>query len=160
MEIETSLQRNTHLKSTSTETDTLVQSNAATSSPLAAHLSSESEWLAKRASELVFTKKGYDVVIMDLRKVADMTDFFVICTADSDIQVKAITDAIVDGLREEGEKPYHLEGTQELSWVLIDYVDVVVHVFLKETRSFYNIEKLWGDAEFQHVKDPTLAAEK
>ncbi|NTV44980.1 MAG: ribosome silencing factor [Chlorobiales bacterium] len=121
-------------------------------------IDNEAELLAKRAAELAITKKATHTVIVDLRGVTDMTDFFVICTADSDRQVKAVADAVMDGLREDGEKPYHVEGLQELSWVLIDYVDVVVHVFVKDAREFYSLEKLWGDAKFTHVED--TAAEK
>lgn len=111
------------------------------------------EALARMAAELMFTKKGYDVVIMDLRGVADVTDFFVICTADSDTQVKAIADAVSGGLKDEGEAPYHSEGFGDLSWVLLDYVNVVAHIFLKEKREFYGLEKLWGDAKMTHITD-------
>ncbi|ACF12535.1 iojap-like protein [Chloroherpeton thalassium ATCC 35110] len=154
MEIKTSLRKESHFNAA--PTGQFIHAVATSSSQPSAHLSSEAELLARRAAELAFSKKGYDVVIMDLRKVAEMTDFFVICTADSDTQVKAVADAIIEGLHEDGEKPYHVEGTHELSWVLIDYVDVVIHVFLKETRSFYSLEKLWGDAEFERIKDPVL----
>jgi ribosome-associated protein len=116
-------------------------------------IDNEAELLAKRAAELALTKKATNTVIVDLRGVTDMTDFFVICTADSDRQVKSVADAIMDGLREDGEKPYHAEGLQELNWVLIDYVDVVVHVFVKSARQFYSLEKLWGDAKFTYVDD-------
>lgn len=116
----------------------------------------DSKIFAKKIANLIFNKKGYDVVIIDLMKIATFSDFFVICSADSDTQVKAITDEIDKSLRDEGIKCWHKEGMTALSWVLMDYVDVVVHIFKKESREFYNIEKLWGDAPTIEVQDPEL----
>lgn len=115
--------------------------------------------LAKRIASLALTKKAHDVTIMDLRKVTSMTDFFVICSADSDIQVRAIADAVEEGLEKKGSTVWHREAGS-LNWVLLDYVDVVLHVFHKNTRSFYNLEKLWGDAEIEHVADKDDAPAK
>ncbi len=111
---------------------------------------------AEKIANLVFNKKGYDVKILDLKNLASFADYFVICSADSDTQVKAIADEIDDKLREEGIKCWHKEGYSALQWVLLDYVDVVVHVFRKEAREFYNLEKLWGDALQLIVEDPAL----
>lgn len=111
-------------------------------------------------SELIFSKKGYDVKIIDLRKLATFADYFVICSADSDTQVKAIADEIDKKLRDEGIKCWHKEGFMALQWVLLDYVDVVVHVFKKDARAFYNLEKLWGDAPIIEVEDPLLKPQK
>lgn len=116
----------------------------------------ESSQLTNRITELIFNKKGYDVNILDLRNLTTITDYFVICSGDSDTQVKAIADEIDKKLRDDGIKPWHTEGYQALNWVLIDCVDVVIHIFKKETREFYNLEKLWGDAPTIHVKDPLL----
>lgn len=85
-------------------------------------------------------------MILDLRKLTTITDFFVICTAYSDTQVKAVADAVIDGAKKMDERVWHKEGMTLKSWVLLDYVDVVVHIFLKDTRRFYGLEKLWGDA--------------
>ncbi|MHB8580605.1 MAG: ribosome silencing factor [Ignavibacteriaceae bacterium] len=112
--------------------------------------------LSKKITNLIFEKKGYDVKILDLRKLTTMTDYFVICSADSDTQVKAIADEVDKSLRDEGIKNWHKEGYQALSWVLIDYIDVIVHVFKKEAREFYNLEKLWGDAPLKELTDPAL----
>jgi len=90
---------------------------------------------------------------MDLRKVTDMADFFVVCSADSDVQVKAVADAIAMGTEELGMSPWHREGLSQRQWVLLDYVDVVVHIFHKETRRYYGIEKLWGDAKIEVIED-------
>jgi ribosome-associated protein len=116
----------------------------------------DSKIFAEKIADLIFNKKGYDVRIIDLRSLATFADFFVICSADSDTQVKAIADEIDKTLRDEGIKCWHKEGYMALSWVLLDYVDVVVHVFKKEAREFYNIEKLWGDAESVEIVDPEL----
>ena len=113
-----------------------------------------SKELAHRISELIFTKKGFNVVTIDLSKLVSFTDYFVICSADSDTQVKAISDEVDKNLSEEGIKCWHKEGLKALSWVLMDYVDVVVHIFKKDAREFYNLEKLWGDAPTEKITDP------
>lgn len=116
----------------------------------------DSKLFAEKIADLIFNKKGYDVRIIDLRSLTTFSDFFVICSADSETQVKAIADEIDKGLRDEGIKCWHKEGYMALSWVLLDYVDVVVHVFKKDAREFYNIEKLWGDAPSIEIVDPEL----
>jgi ribosome-associated protein len=116
----------------------------------------DSKIFAQKIADLVFNKKGYDVKIIDLQNIASFADFFVICSADSDTQVKAIADEIDKSLRDEGIKCWHKEGYTALTWILLDYVDVVVHIFKKESREFYNIEKLWGDAPSIEVIDPAL----
>ncbi len=113
----------------------------------------ESKELVDKIGELILSKKGYDVKVLDLRKLTSFTDFFVIASADSDTQVKAIADGIEDNLTDEGIKCLHKEGFTGLNWVLLDYIDVVVHIFLKDSRSFYNLEKLWGDAPVTVIED-------
>lgn len=120
----------------------------------------DSKDFANIISEMIFAKKGYDVKIIDLRNLASFADYFVICSADSDTQVKAIADEIDKKLRDEGIKCWHKEGYMALQWVLLDYVDVVVHIFKKEARNFYNLEKLWGDAPAFEVEDPLLKPAK
>ena len=110
--------------------------------------------LARNISDIIFTKKGFNVLAVDLRKLVSFTDYFVICSADSDTQVKAIADQVDKVLSDEGIKCWHKEGLKALSWVLLDYVDVVVHIFKKDSREFYNLEKLWGDAPSEKMKDP------
>ena len=109
--------------------------------------------LANKASQLCLDKKGYDVKLLDLRELTTITDFFVMCTADSDIQVKAITDHIRDELGKIKIKPWHTEGYENLRWVLLDFVDVIVHIFQPEIRDFYGLERLWGDAKITEIKD-------
>ena len=113
----------------------------------------ESREFADQITELIFNKKGYDVLIMDLRNLASFADYFIICSADSEVQVKAVADEIDKSLRDKGIKCWHREGYLGLTWVLLDYVDVVVHVFKKEAREFYSLEKLWGDAPTDKVQD-------
>ncbi len=108
--------------------------------------------LARKIADLTLTKKAQDVVIMDLRGLTSMADYFVLCSADSDTQVKAIADAVEGGLEKKGSAPWHRESGST-NWSLLDFVDVVLHVFHKGTRSFYNLEKLWGDAAIERVAD-------
>jgi ribosome-associated protein len=117
-----------------------------------------SKELTDKIANVIFSKKGYDVKILDLRGLTTIADYFIICSADSDIQVKSISDEIDNNLREEGIKNWHKEGLKALTWVLLDYVDVVVHIFKKDARQFYNLEKLWGDAPLEEVVDPLLKA--
>ena len=92
-------------------------------------------------------KKAIDPVVLDLRKGSAFTDFFVICTGSNARQVQAIADAIKDALGETGVRPALVEGYQRADWVLIDYFDVIFHVFMPATREFYALERLWGGAE-------------
>jgi ribosome-associated protein len=92
-------------------------------------------------------KKAMDLVVLDLRKAAAFTDFFVICTGANVRQVQAIADAVQEALRQRGSKPSLVEGTDRAEWVLIDYFDFIFHVFTPATRDFYGLERLWGDAE-------------
>lgn len=110
--------------------------------------------LAHKISDTIFTKKGFNVLVIDLKKLVTFTDYFVVCSADSDTQVKAIADEVDKILSDDGIKCWHKEGLKALSWVLLDYVDVVVHIFKKDAREFYNLEKLWGDAPSEKMKDP------
>jgi len=92
-------------------------------------------------------KKALDLVVLDLRKAAGFTDFFVIASGANARQVRAIADAVMEALAADGVKPAHLEGYDQSEWILLDYFDFVVHVFAPETRMFYGLERLWGSAE-------------
>jgi len=109
--------------------------------------------LTKKIVELILSKKGYDIKIMDLSKISGIADRFIICSADSDIQVKAIADEVEDKLKEDGIRNFHKEGYQTLKWVIIDYFDVVVHVFKYDARNYYNLEKFWGDAPTEIIEE-------
>jgi ribosome-associated protein len=92
-------------------------------------------------------KKAVDLVVLDLRKAAGFTDFFVIASGTNTRQVRAIADSVMESLAAEGAKPAHVEGYDRSEWILIDYFDFIVHVFAPETRVFYGLERLWGNAE-------------
>ncbi len=113
----------------------------------------KSQALAREIARLTLTKKASDVVILHVKPLTDVTDYFVICSGDSDTQVKAIADAVDDGMRAAGARVWKSEGYQNLQWVLLDFVDVVLHVFQKHTREYYSLEKLWGDAKIERVED-------
>ena len=112
-----------------------------------------SRTLAKKIAEFALSKKAYDVLLLDLRRLTSAADFFVICSADSDTQVKAIADAVEHGTAEIGMPVWHSEGFHASTWVILDYVDVVVHVFHHEAREYYNLERLWSDARETRVED-------
>ncbi len=107
-----------------------------------------SEELSKLVAKGMQEKKASDIVMMDLRTVEyAIADFFVLCTGNSDTQIDAICDAIQQTVYQQTNiSPWHLEGKQNKEWILLDYVEVVAHVFNKERRSFYAIEDLWADA--------------
>jgi ribosome-associated protein len=113
----------------------------------------KSQNLARLAARLTLTKRAEDVMILDLRKLDQVCDFFVLATGHSEVQVKAIADAVEDGLRGEGQRPWHTEGYEARRWILLDYVDVVVHVFHARAREYYLLDKLWGDAGRELVAD-------
>ena len=102
---------------------------------------------AKDAAELALSKKAQDVLILDLRNISAVADFFVICSGTSDVQVKAIAEAVEEGLKKSGVTPWHTEGYAARRWVLLDFVDVVVHVFHAKAREYYMLERLWDDAK-------------
>jgi len=112
-----------------------------------------SQNLAREIANLALTKKAFDVVVMDMREVSSATDFFVLASAATDIQAKAVVRAIDDGLRARGIKPYHVEGLENARWVLMDYVDVVAHVMQPRVRDYYGLEHLWSDAPREEIKD-------
>ena len=100
----------------------------------------------RRAAEAALERRAADVVVLDLRGLSSATDYFVLATGQSDVQVKAIGDHIIRMLKEDGVRPAHIEGLEGGRWVLVDYIDFVVHVFHPGAREFYQLEVLWGDA--------------
>ncbi|MCF6237321.1 MAG: ribosome silencing factor [Candidatus Marinimicrobia bacterium] len=112
----------------------------------------DSKKLAFEIGELAQQKKANKVKILDVQKLTSMTDFFVICSGSSDVQVKAITDHIVDELAAV-ERPYSREGYATREWILLDYVNVVVHIFHDASRDYYDLERLWVDAKITELSD-------
>ena len=104
------------------------------------------EWKARRAARAALDKRAGDLVVLDVQRVSSVTDYFLICSGKSTTHLETITDAIRAELRGEGVNVLHAEGLAESGWVLLDYGDVLMHVFLEETRAYYALERLWGDA--------------
>ena len=98
------------------------------------------------AGEAALGKKASDLVALDLRSLSGVADYFLICSGESEVQVKAIAEAVEEKLKGLGARPWHVEGLEGRRWVLLDYVELVVHVFHQRTREYYLLERLWGDA--------------
>ncbi|MFL5612141.1 MAG: ribosome silencing factor [Gemmatimonadaceae bacterium] len=116
--------------------------------------------LAQRAAQICLEHKANDVVILDLRGVSDMTDFFVIASGTSDTHVRALGDRVLEELKRDGAGAvaHHVEGLTQGRWVLLDYVDFVVHLFHPTLRSFYQLERLWNDAALIPVESQGAGA--
>jgi ribosome-associated protein len=99
---------------------------------------------AVRAAE---DKKATDLILLDLRQAAGFTDYFLICSGTNPRQIRAIADGVIEALAATGTRPAYVEGYDRSEWVLLDYFDFIVHVFAPETRQFYSLERLWGNAE-------------
>ena len=106
--------------------------------------------LAVNIAKFALDKKAENVVSLNVKNLTNITDEFVICSSDTNIQVKAIADSI---RKNTDHKPVRIEGYEHLNWVLLDYIDVIVHVFKTSERNYYNIEKLWGDASIREFSD-------
>ena len=103
--------------------------------------------LAQRAAQIAIDNRATDVVILDLRGVTDMTDFFIVASGTSDTAVRSIGQHLIEDMKKEGSPAHHIEGLEKGRWVLLDFVDFVVHVFHPTLRNFYQLERLWADAE-------------
>ena len=108
--------------------------------------------LAKRIIKIAWNKKSEDIVLLNLKKLTGITDYFVVCSALSDIQARVVADAVIEWLKDRGV-PHQIEGYESARWILIDCYGVVLHVFRPEVRDYYGLERLWGDApreEYPH----------
>jgi ribosome-associated protein len=113
----------------------------------------DSEALAERIAAIASDRKAINLVVVDLRGMVGYTDFFVVCTGNTERQTKAIHDAVYRDLKDhEGLLPRRSEGVTEARWILLDYLDVVLHVFTPEAREFYRLDNLWGDAPKREVE--------
>jgi ribosome-associated protein len=113
------------------------------------------EQKALRAREALLDKRAVDPVLLDMREITLITDFFLICSGRSNVHIRALSEAVLDALSEAGIRPYGLEGRDEARWVLLDFGDLIVHIFSEENREFYSLERLWSDAP--RVPDPAAA---
>ena len=116
---------------------------------------SDSAYISELAIYGIQEKKGNEIIRLDLRNIfSSVADYFVICHAPSGTQVSAICDSVDDTVRKEtGEKPLHVEGLDNCFWVLLDYGNIIVHIFLEEYRKFYSLESLWADAAIEAIED-------
>lgn len=104
--------------------------------------------IVREVALVTLDKKAEEIIVLDLRGVTDATDFFIMVSGDTDVQVRAIADHVIDRIKETRQlKPWHVEGYQYGTWILLDYIDFVLHIFEKSTREYYQLERLWGDAE-------------
>jgi ribosome-associated protein len=115
------------------------------------------EAVARRAAQLVHDMKAQDVILLDLKGVTDMSDYFLIATGTSDTHVRAIAQHVELEMKKAGAPAHHIEGAEQGRWALLDFVDVVVHVFHPTLRNFYQLERLWGDARTVPVEQPAVA---
>jgi ribosome-associated protein len=102
--------------------------------------------IARSVARAAGSRQGEDIQILDISKVSSFADYFVLVTGESERQVKAIAEAIMEAAATLGIRAHHVEGEPEARWILLDFVDVVVHIFLRELRAYYNIDRLWADA--------------
>lgn len=110
------------------------------------------EATVRLAAQAALEKKALDLAVLDLHGISSVADFFLICSARSTTQADTVAEAVRLTLRTHGVRPRHTEGSAESGWLLLDYGDVVVHVFLEDTRGFYSLERLWGDAPLLSVE--------
>ena len=110
--------------------------------------------LANKIAAAAADKKARDILLLNMEGLSSVTDYFMICSAPSTTQVRAIADGIEDQLAQEGKLPAHKEGYSEGNWVLLDYGDCVAHVFQESQRNFYNLEQLWADAPSEAYTEP------
>lgn len=121
----------------------------------------ESSFNTEGAQELIDTitstlsrRKAEQILVMDLREITTLADYFVVCNGLSDVHVKSLADELTDVLREElNERPWRKEGLDTRRWVVLDFVNIVVHIFKKDTREHYGIEKMWSDAKITKIED-------
>jgi ribosome-associated protein len=102
--------------------------------------------IAEVGVEAALDRRANEVIVLDLRGLSSVADFFVICSGNSDTHVEGIANIIAEKLDENGAKLWHREGSRRASWILLDYIDVIIHIFTEEAREFYSLERLWGDA--------------
>jgi ribosome-associated protein len=111
------------------------------------------------AGESSLEKKADEVVVLDLRKVSDVSDFFLIASGYTDIHVRAVAEHVIESVKEKYDiKPWHVEGLENGHWVLLDYVDFVAHIFDAKARDFYQLERLWADADAHRIEDERVVS--
>lgn len=110
--------------------------------------------IVKIITEALLSKKGKDISVLDVSELTTLTDYFVICHGTSDVQIKALADAVEDEVHKKaGEKAWKKEGLEGRSWVILDFVNIVVHIMNKEKREYYALERMWNDAKITHIEN-------
>ena len=104
-------------------------------------------------AKLMLDKKAIDIKVFDVQEITTLTDYFIICTSESDPQTKAIVNHIEKTLKKVGIKPTSFEGVNNNEWVILDYIDIIIHIFSKQKREFYDLDRLWADAKIKKIKD-------
>ncbi len=152
--IKKAAKKTTTKKTATSKTKTSEKRSAKKKSPTAKKKNDEAAALASFVVKGMQEKKAKNITILDLRGISNrVSDFFVISDADSTTHVNSIAGSVEETVKKNtGERPFHSEGWENAQWILMDYVNVVSHVFLRETREFYNLESLWADAEVEHIK--------
>ncbi len=113
----------------------------------------ENKKMVNEIVELMQDKKVQDIVVLDVQELTSLTDYFILCTSESTPQTKAVMNHIYKNMRANGLRPNNLEDTKTLEWVAMDYFNVVIHIFNKETRDYYQFERLWGDAKIEKIDE-------
>lgn len=113
-----------------------------------------SKKVVETITEALLSRKGKDITIMDVSELTTLTDYFIVCHGTSDVQIKALADAVEEDVRKKtGEKAWKKEGFSGRSWIILDFVNIVVHVMSKEKRDYYNIERMWNDAKITTIEE-------
>lgn len=116
--------------------------------------SPDSKEMVNIITEALLSRKGKDITVLDVSGLTTLTDFFVVCHGTSDVQIKALADAVEEDMREQtGEKPWKKEGMEGRSWIILDFVNIVVHIMSKQKRDYYGIERMWNDAEITYIEN-------
>jgi ribosome-associated protein len=114
----------------------------------------DSSKMVEIITQALLSRKGKEISVLDVSGLTTLTDFFVVCHGTSDVQIKALADVVEEELLEQvGEKAWKKEGLQGRAWIILDFVNIVVHILSKEKRDFYGIERMWNDAKITHIKD-------
>jgi len=138
-----------------TKTTKTAKSRFSSASP---HLSVDTKKLIDAITDGLLEKKARDIVLLDVRKLTTLTDYFVVCHGTSETQIRALANSVMEKVKETlGENVWKQEGLEARRWIILDYVNVVVHIFSEEKRNYYGIERMWNDAEVTEIKDEETA---
>ena len=121
------------------------------------HKTSDSTALIDTINTALLEKKAKDIVVLDVRELTTLTDYFIVCNGTSETQIRALANSVTEKTKEDlGEAVWKKEGLEARRWIILDYVNVVVHIFSKEKREYYGIERMWNDAKITEIEDPEI----